>query len=161
MRYAKIRKMDITNGPGIGVSIFFQGCRFHCQGCFNKETWDFSGGSLLTADIINSFISIANNEHIKRISILGGEPLAQPCDEFLDFIKRLKRETNKPIYLWTGYEFNEIPEQYRKILYYIDFIITGRFIEELKDYNPMYGSSNQKVIDVKHTLENRKIVLAE
>ena len=75
MRYNKIRKMDISNGPGVRISIFFQGCHFHCPGCFNPETWDFDGGKEFTDEVINHVIEIGANEVISGLSILGGEPL--------------------------------------------------------------------------------------
>ena len=71
MRYAKIRKMDISNGNGIGVSLFVQGCPFHCEGCFNQETWNFSGGKLWTEKTENQFLSLIDRDYIVRVSILG------------------------------------------------------------------------------------------
>ena len=75
MKYNKIRKMDISNGPGVRVSIFVQGCMFHCKNCFNPETWDFNGGKEFTDETINREIDLCNQEHIVGLSILGGEPL--------------------------------------------------------------------------------------
>ena len=75
MRYNTIRKMDISNGEGVGISLFCQGCSFHCNNCFNKETWDFKGGKEWTKEIKREFIKLAEFDHISRISILGGEPL--------------------------------------------------------------------------------------
>jgi anaerobic ribonucleoside-triphosphate reductase activating protein len=77
MRYASIREMDITNGIGIGVSLFVQGCTHHCKGCFNPETWDFNGGKEWTQDIENKFIELCKRPHIDCVSILGGEPFDQ------------------------------------------------------------------------------------
>ena len=76
MRYSQIREMDISNGEGIGVSLFVQGCHFHCKGCFNQETWDFNGGKQWTKETKNKFVELAGKPYVKRISILGGEPLA-------------------------------------------------------------------------------------
>ena len=110
MRYSKIREMDVSNGEGLGVSLFVQGCHFHCRGCFNPETWDFSGGKEWTNEIKNKFLELAGRSYINRISILGGEPL---CDEnvtdVLLLIKELKTKyPNKNIWLYTGYNFDEI-----------------------------------------------------
>ena len=76
MRYAQIRSMDISNGEGIGVSLFVQGCHFHCKNCFNSETWDFAGGKAWTDSTEEKFLQLINRPYIKRVSILGGEPLA-------------------------------------------------------------------------------------
>lgn len=145
MRYAKIRKMDISNGPGIRVSLFVQGCNFHCKGCFNKETWNFNGGKIWDKEIEDEFIKLCKKPHIGAISILGGEPLQQDSD-LLNLLKRIKREVDKPISLWTGYKFKDIPESQREVLKYVDEITDGQFIENLKDYKLEFkGSSNQKV----------------
>ena len=76
MRYNKIRKMDIADGPGVRVSIFFQGCAFHCKNCFNQETWDFDGGKEFDDSVIDEVINLCKMDHIKGLSILGGEPMA-------------------------------------------------------------------------------------
>ena len=86
MRYASIRSMDISNGEGVGISLFVQGCHFHCKNCFNKDTWDFNGGKEWTQDTEDKLIELANKPYIKRLSILGGEPLA---DENLDGVLHL------------------------------------------------------------------------
>lgn len=146
MRYASIRSMDITNGDGIRVSIFFQGCKFRCKGCWNESTWDFNGGKEFTKEIENKFIELAKQEHIKGVSILGGEPFNQPPKEILSLLKNIKIKVGKPVYLWTGYEFDSIPKEYIECLDYLDMIITGQFVEELKDYKLKYrGSSNQVI----------------
>ena len=94
MRYAQVRSMDISNGEGIGVSLFVQGCPFnpHCKNCFNTETWDFNGGKEWTPDVKEKFLELIDRPYIKRVSILGGEPLA---DENLDGVLDLVTEINK------------------------------------------------------------------
>ncbi len=147
MRYASIRSMDITNGDGIRVSIFLQGCKFRCKGCWNESTWDFNGGKELTKDVENKFIELAKQSYITGVSILGGEPFNQPPKEILSLLKNIKIKVNKPIYLWTGYEFESIPIEYIECLDYLDMLVTGRFIEELKDLKLLYrGSSNQIIL---------------
>ena len=176
MRYRQIRSMDISNGEGVGIALFVQGCSFHCKGCFNKETWDFDGGNLWTKESKEAFIGLANKEYIQRISILGGEPLhPSNIEEVLDLCRSIKGiYPNKVIWLYTGYEFenilsqvdtekNDLDNYFRKsILNYIDILVDGQFKDELKDQTLAFrGSSNQRIIDVKKTLEKREIVLHE
>ena len=171
MRYAQIRSMDISNGEHIGVSLFVQGCRFCCKGCFNKETWDFNGGNEWTQEIEDEFIELANRPYIKRISILGGEPLADEnvCDIF-ELIVRLKTKfPNKSIWVYTGYQFEDIfnnPLQSnettlrKKVVEICDVLVDGRYIEEKKDLTLKFrGSKNQRLIDIKKSLKENNIVL--
>ncbi|MBU5331703.1 anaerobic ribonucleoside-triphosphate reductase activating protein [Anaerocolumna aminovalerica] len=145
MRYAKIRYMDISNGHGIRVSLFVQGCNFKCKGCFNQDSWDFNGGKVWTKEIEDNFIELCKKSYIDAISILGGEPLQQD-EDLLKLVIRLKKEVKKPISLWTGYNFENIPNSKKVILNFIDEITDGQFIEELKDFNLKFkGSSNQHV----------------
>lgn len=114
MRYAKINSLDISNGEGIGVSIFVQGCHFHCKGCFNKETWDFNGGKEWNEEIEKQFIELISKPYIKRVSILGGEPLADENLELtfniIALIYGVCEQYNKEIMVWiyTGYTFEKI-----------------------------------------------------
>ena len=151
MRYAQIRDMDIVNGKGIGATIFFQGCSHHCKGCFNSSTWDFNGGKEWTKEVEDEFIEICKREYIDHVSLLGGEPLDQPIDELITLLNRVKIEVGKPIWLWTGYTFMYIENspshpKFSDVLDYVDYVIDGEFIEELKDLNlPYRGSSNQNI----------------
>ena len=92
MRYAQIRSLDISNGENVGVALFVQGCHFHCYNCFNTETWDFNGGKEWTPEVKERFLELIDRPYIKRVSILGGEPLA---DENLDGVLDLVTEINK------------------------------------------------------------------
>lgn len=161
MKYNRIRKTDISNGPGIRVSIFMQGCAFHCKGCFNQETWDFSQGNEFTKETIENIINLANMPHIRGLSILGGEPLhPKNIDGTTQLAKIFKEKyPDKTIWLWTGFTFDKDINQ-EEILNYIDVLIDGQFKEEL--HNPLLkwrGSSNQRVIDVKQSLKNKKVIL--
>ena len=109
--------MDIANGKGIRVSLFVQGCNFHCKGCFNKETWSFKGGKEWNKEIEDKFIDLCQKPHIQGGSILGGEPLQQDYD-LLHLLQRIKTEVNKPVSLWTGYKFEEFPEDKKCLLEY-------------------------------------------
>ena len=124
MRYAQIRKTDISNGIGFGVSMFLQGCSHHCKGCFNSETWNFDGGYEFTPEIEEEFLKSCMREHVDFISFLGGEPFDQ-ADELYNLIKLLRRMTSKPIYIWSGYTYEQIlsdPNK-AKILTYINYLI--------------------------------------
>lgn len=160
MRYNKIRKMDISNGPGVRVSVFMQGCTFNCKNCFNPETHDFNGGKELTEDVINYIIDLANIDYIKGLSILGGEPLHPKNIDVSTRLAKKFKETypKKTIWVWTGFNY-ENNLQDKEILNYIDFLVDGQFVEEKKNPKLKYaGSSNQRVIDVKKTLKKGEVV---
>ena len=109
MRYNKIRKMDISNGPGVRVSIFFQGCHFHCKGCFNEEAWDFNGGKEFNEDVVNHILELADKDYIEGLSILGGEPMhPKNIDGTTKLAKTFKEKfPNKTIWAWSGYLYDE------------------------------------------------------
>lgn len=149
MRFASIREMDVTNGEGIGIALFVQGCPFHCHNCFNKETWDFDGGKEWNDSVKEHFINLANKEYISRISILGGEPLSlHNIYEVINITKELKeRYPNKKIWLYSGYTYEQILDEFPEALDYVDVLVDGMFIDELKDFNLEFrGSSNQRII---------------
>ena len=162
MRYASIRSMDISNGANVGISVFIQGCPApHCKGCFNPETWDFCGGKEWTEEVENKFFELANKPYIKRISLLGGECLAENnINDVTILAKKCKeRFPEKEIWLWSRYDFETYISKL-EITQYVDYIIDGQFIEELKDTSLLYrGSSNQNVIDVKQSLSQNKMIL--
>lgn len=160
MRYNKIRKMDISNGPGIRVSIFMQGCSFHCKDCFNSETWDFKAGKEFNDEVINKVLDLASLPHIVGLSILGGEPMHPNNREGTIKLAKAfkKRYPDKDIWVWSGYLFDELKDI--EGLSYIDTLVDGRFV--LEQANPTLkfrGSSNQRVIDVKKSLEAGNAVL--
>lgn len=178
MRFAQIRSMDISNGEGVGVSLFVQGCDRHCFNCFNSETWDFNGGKEWTEETREQFIKLVDRPYIKRISILGGEPLAkQNIDEVLSLVKEIRISyPQKSIWLYTGYyiediinfNINSVSQQNfdrdnfvrNNILTCIDVLVDGEYIDEQRDISFAYrGSKNQRVIDVQESLTQRKIVL--
>lgn len=179
MRYASIRNLDISNGESVGISLFVQGCDRvpHCRNCFNPETWDFNGGKEWTEETKNKFLELINRPYIKRVSILGGEPLA---DQNLDGVLSLIQEfrllfPEKNIWLYTGYTVSEVvkQEQYEKvsgisdiwskrweIIKNVDVLVDGQYIDEQRNlYKKWAGSDNQRVINVKQSLAQNKIVL--
>ena len=160
MRYNKIRKMDISNGEGIRISIFFQGCEFHCKNCFNEETWDFSLGNEFTDNEIDKIIELAKLDYVSGLSILGGEPM-HPIN--IDGVTKLAKKfkevyPNKTIWAWSGFLFDYVSK--KDIINYLDILVDGQFMDELRNPNLKWrGSSNQRVIDVKKSLKSNKIVL--
>lgn len=178
MRYAQIRNMDISNGEGIGVALFVQGCHFHCDNCFNSEAWDFSGGKEWTTKTQLNFINSVNRSYIKRVSILGGEPLAnENLEGVLGVVKDIRTSTlNKNIWIYSGYTWEQImypivtddfnPEKYKllhnrqKIASMCDVLVDGRYIDSERDLTLKWrGSKNQRVIDIQQTIQNGEMVL--
>ena len=160
MRYNLIRKMDISNGPGVRVSIFMQGCHFHCKNCFNSETWDFEGGKEFTDDTINKVLDLSNKEHIIGLSILGGEPMHPVNIEGTTKLAKAFKEKypNKDIWVWSGFRYEDLKG--KDVFKYIDVLVDGQYVDELHDPTLKWkGSSNQRVIDIKETLKNNDIVL--
>ena len=165
MNYAKIRKLDVTNGPGIRTTLFVSGCTHNCEGCFNKEQQDFNYGNKFTKETEDEFIQLTKNKQIKGVNILGGEPMQQIMDDtLLNLLKRIKLETDKPIWLWSGYTFEEIVNNPKRleILREVDVLIDGKFQADKRDIMLKYrGSANQRVIDVNKSLNNHDIVMYE
>lgn len=161
MQYNKIRKMDISNGPGVRVSVFFQGCEFHCKGCFNPETWKFTGGKEFTDETIEHILELCAPDHINGLSLLGGEPMHPKNIEGSTKLAAAFKEKypNKTIWAWSGFNFEEYVSK-QEIVKYLDVLIDGQFKEELHDFRLQWrGSSNQRVIDVQKSLKNNKVVL--
>lgn len=163
MRYNKIRKMDISNGPGVRVSIFMQGCCFNCKNCFNPETHDFNGGKEFTQQTIDRVLELAGKDFIEGLSILGGEPMhPKNINASTQLAKAFKeRYPDKSVWVWSGFLFDRDLKD-KEVLKYIDILVDGQFEED--KYSPMLkwkGSSNQRVIDVQKSLKENKIVLFE
>lgn len=150
MNYDSIKNLDISNGLGVRVSIFFTGCHFHCKNCFNSKLWDFNSGKIFDLKAKNLLFNYLSNEHIKGLSILGGEPLDQGV-ELLNLIQEIKNKfPNKNIWLWTGYKIfnNKLTTIQKEILFYCDFIVDGQFEEFLKNPKLLFrGSSNQIIYE--------------
>ena len=160
MRYNLIRKMDISNGPGVRVSIFMQGCSFHCKNCFNQETWDFEGGKEFTDDTINKVLELCNKPEVKGLSILGGEPMHPTnIDGTTKLAKAFKEKyPEKNIWAWTGFKYEDIKD--KDVFNYIDVLVDGQYKDELHDPTLKWkGSSNQRVIDIKKSKKENKICL--
>lgn len=170
MNYATIKKYDVANGPGVRVSLFVSGCNHHCKGCFNQEAWDFNYGNEFTEKEENEVMEALKPDYIKGLSLLGGEPLDPKNQEgLLPVVKKAKElYPDKPIWCYTGYLFDEqvlngmskTNKTTNELLKYIDYVVDGEFVENLKNPGLQFrGSSNQRIIDVKETLKEDKIVL--
>lgn len=161
MRYNKIRKMDIADGPGVRVSIFMQGCTFNCKQCFNPDTHDFNGGKEFTEDTINRILELGENETVKGLSILGGEPMHPKNIEGTTKLAKAFKEKfpEKTVWSWTGYSFDKDLKD-KEVSKYIDVLVDGQYVDELRNPKLKYcGSSNQRVIDVQKSLKEDKLVL--
>ena len=160
MRYSKIRKMDISNGKGVRVSIFIQGCTFNCKNCFNPETHDFEGGTEFTDETIDKVLDLCSKDHIDGLSILGGEPMHPKNIECTTKLAKAFKEKfpNKNLWAWTGYKFDEYLKD-KEISKYLDVLIDGQYVDELHDPTLEWrGSSNQRVIDVQKSLQAGEVV---
>lgn len=165
MNCAKIRKFDVSNGPGIRTTLFVSGCTNNCEGCFNRELQDFNYGDKWTKEKEDEFLSFVKNENVVGVNILGGEPMDQVKDNDLhNLLKRIKEETNKNIWLWSGYIYEDIISDSNKneILTYVDVLIDGRFQLDKRNISLKYrGSSNQRVIDIAKSKKNNRVIELE
>lgn len=182
MRYASIRSLDVSNGENIGVSLFTQGCdrKPHCKNCFNPETWDFNSGKEWTKETKNQFLKLIDRPYIKRVSILGGEPLAeQNLNDVLSLIKEIHISfPEKTIWLYTGFTWEDImykrmphPPKYtqadflqwnkrKEIISLCNVVVDGEYIDEQRNLSKKWaGSDNQRVISVQQSLAQNKVVL--
>ena len=171
MNYGEIKKNDIANGIGVRTSLFVSGCRHHCKDCFNSQTWDFSFGNAFTEQTMIEILEACEPDWINGLSLLGGEPF-EPENQrvLLPFLVMFKEKfPQKDIWCYSGFTFEEITGKVKsraktdisaEMLSLIDVLVDGRFEQTLKDISLKFrGSSNQRVIDVKKTLAEKRIVL--
>ena len=160
MRFAQIRKEDISNGPGIRVSLFVHCCNRHCDGCFNPDTWDYSKGQIFNRRIQELFLDLGKEKKITGFSILGGEPLDQD-ERMLELIKKIKeRYPDKTIWMWTGHTYEDLTDKQIEIVKLIDVLVDGPFIMSQRCPGKRFrGSMNQRIIDIKKTLESGTITI--
>ena len=163
MKYNKIRKMDIADGPGVRVSIFMQGCTFNCKNCFNPETHDFNGGKEFTDETIDRVLELCDKDHIEGLSILGGEPMHPKNIEGTTKLAKAFKEKfpNKNVWAWTGFLFDRDLKD-KEVLNYLDTLVDGQYKEELRNPTLKWrGSSNQRVINVQESLKNNRVILID
>ena len=173
MNYSEIKYFDIANGSGVRTSLFVSGCTHHCKGCFNEMAWDFNSGLEYTTEVEGEIISSLSPSFIKGLSILGGEPMEVRNQEgIVGLVKKIKKEMpDKTIWLFSGYTFEELLDSTNsrchckhtmEILENIDVLVDGKFVIELKDLSLKFrGSSNQRIIDMKRSLAENRVVLSE
>lgn len=161
MNFAQIRKYDVANGPGIRTTIFVTGCTHKCPNCFNEEYQDFNFGNPWTRKETDEVIEDLKLDEVKGLTVLGGEPFQNEVD-LLQVIRDIKKEVQKEIWIFSGYTYEEIlkDQDKKKLLEECDVLVDGRFVEALKDLSLRFrGSSNQRIIDIKKSLEANKVVL--
>ncbi len=159
MNYGTIKEYDIADGPGVRVSLFVSGCRHHCKGCFNEETWNFNYGEPFTDEVKDRILKLLEPVYIQGFSLLGGEPFEPENQVVLVKLLREIKETypKKDIWCYSGYLFDvDLAEGGRvhtevtdEMLSYIDVLVDGEFVEELKDITLKFrGSSNQRILEL-------------
>ena len=171
MYYSNIKTCDIADGEGVRVSIFISGCNNHCKGCQQPETWDFEYGKPVTDETLKYLFNNCNHTYINGLTVLGGEPM-EPKNQYgvMELIKKFKAEfPNKSVWIYSGFTFEQLMDEnhrshteYTKdILNMSDVLVDGLFVEELKNLSLKFrGSTNQRLIDLKNTFKNNKVVLA-
>ena len=170
MHYGNLKKYDIANGEGVRVTLFVSGCTNHCKGCFQKETWDFDFGQVYDKTVEDEILESLNKPYIKGLTLLGGEPFEEENQKVLtQLLRRVKEELpQKDIWAYTGFILDQDLLKYGKrhyevtdeMLSYIDVLVDGPFIEDKKDISLAFrGSKNQRIIDLKRTLQDERIHL--
>lgn len=165
MNYHTIKKHDISNGPGVRVSLFVSGCTHHCKGCFNPETWSFASGEEFTDSQIAEIHKALDPDYIRGLSLLGGEPFERVnADALFPFVADIQLDFNntKSVWAYSGYKFEEIVEMKGSpfmLLQQCDVLVDGEFMEDQKVVDLRFrGSTNQRIIDVQNSLRAGKVV---
>lgn len=163
MNYHNITKDDMKNGDGLRVVLWVAGCSHHCPNCQNPVTWDPDDGVLFDENARKELLDIVSQDYISGITFSGGDPLfesnREEVYELIEYIKSVY--PNKTVWLYTGYTFNDLKKFVPiGILNKIDVIIDGPYIEKFRDTSLKWrGSSNQRVINVRKTIDTGNIVL--
>ncbi|MCM1387115.1 MAG: anaerobic ribonucleoside-triphosphate reductase activating protein [Bacillus sp. (in: Bacteria)] len=169
MYYSEIKGYDIADGPGVRVALFVSGCTHHCKGCFNEMTWDFQYGKPFGEEDIRRIVDMMAPSYIAGLTLLGGEPMEYVNQEgLLPLLREVKKKyPEKTIWCYTGYLYDkDIIENFcvkweatKEFISYLDVIVDGEFVEDLKDISLRFrGSTNQRIIDVKKTGQAEEIV---
>ena len=169
MYYSVIKNCDIANGPGVRVVLFVSGCRHHCPGCFQPQTWDFSYGQPFTQDTVDELLRLLQPDYIAGLTLLGGEPMEpenQPA--LLDLVRQVKQAyPEKNIWCFSGYLYDDLAAGKigdgavtRALLGLVDVLVDGEFILARKKLQLRFrGSENQRLIDLRKTEQAGQVVL--
>lgn len=151
MNYSGIINCSIVDGPGFRVSLFVSGCRHQCKGCQNPQTWDFKNGRPYTQEVEDILFDRISNEHIKGLTITGGDPMYS-ADDVYELLVRFRERfgDTKDVWIYTGFTYEECREKFSKVLGLCDYLVDGPYICEQKSYSTAFrGSSNQRIINLK------------
>ena len=171
MYYGNIKKYDIADGEGVRVTLFVSGCTNHFKGCFQKETWDFCYGKKYTSDTEKEILEALGSDFIQGLTLLVGEPFEPENQrELINLLRKVKElYPSKDIWSYTGFVYDKDllagqrkhTEVTDEMLSYLDILVDGPFIEEKKNICLKFrGSENQRIIDMKKTIETKSIVLS-
>lgn len=162
MKYHNITHDDMKNGDGLRVVLWVSGCSHHCKGCQNPVTWDYDDGLYFGPDAIEEISEELKKDYVSGLTISGGDPFSLKNIGNVSILCKAIKESypTKTIWVYTGWKWEDLLFSQRQALKYIDVLVDGKFIEELKDVNyPWAGSTNQRVIDVQKSLKEEKVVL--
>ena len=164
MNYEKIDKCSVSNGVGVRTVLWVSGCDIRCRNCHNPQTWDFDSGIPFTEETMQELLYDLSKPYIKGLTLSGGHPLdPHNAPKVLEIVKRVKMVfPNKDIWIYTGYVWEDIIKDntLKEILKCTDVLVDGAYVDELSDISLAFrGSSNQRIIDVKKTLNSNEVIL--
>lgn len=167
MFYSNIVEHDIANGEGVRISLFVSGCQFHCEDCFNPESWNYNYGKPYTQETTNYILSILQSPYVNGLSILGGDPLWQDEDgivQLTNLVEQVK-SIGKTVWIWSGFTWEQLlglPQLKQNLVQLCDVMIDGQYKKEFRDLRLKWrGSFNQRIIDIQNSLIQQKVVLYE
>lgn len=164
MNYEKIDKCSVSNGAGVRTVLWVSGCDIRCRNCHNQQTWDFNSGIPFTDDTMQELLYDLSKPYIKGLTLSGGHPLdPHNAPKVLEIVKRVKMVfPNKDVWIYSGYVWEDIIKDntLKEILKCTDVLVDGAYVDELRDISLAFrGSSNQRIIDVKKTLNSNEVIL--
>lgn len=164
MFYSNIVEHDIANGEGVRISLFVSGCQFHCEDCFNPESWDYSYGKPYTQETTDYILSILQSPYVNGLSILGGDPLWQDEEgiaQLINLVEQVK-SIGKTVWIWSGFTWEQLPslsQSKQNLIQLCDVMIDGQYNRELRDLRLKWrGSSNQRVINIQQSIKEGKVI---
>lgn len=162
MNYLAIDEADFANGQGVRVVLWVAGCTHHCEGCHNPQTHDFNAGKQIDTYTLFELNTLLSKPYIKGLTITGGDPLAKPNRKATEYICQWLRFVNdRPIDFWiyTGHTYEALEDEID--LSFADYLVDGRFVKSLKQPLAFRGSSNQRIIDIKASIKEGKVVCCD